>query len=78
MTKLLGRPTKIITGFIGLFIVVTFVTGLSYSISTGFAGFWGGLPFVIIIACILPMAAYDYWDECIRTKDNFTDSGHNP
>ena len=74
-TQLLPRPIKIITGLFGLLIVVVFVTGLSHSISTGFAGLWGGLPFAIIIAFILPMAAYDYWDECVRSKNGETDSG---
>ena len=37
-----------ITGFIGLGLVFTFILGLAHSISTGFAGFWGGLPFLII------------------------------
>jgi hypothetical protein len=57
---------KIITGVIGLVFLMSFVIGLSNSISTGFAGFWGGLPFAVIIAFVLPMAIYDYWDECIR------------
>ena len=66
---MLSKPVQIVTGVFGLAIVVIFVTGLSYSISTGFAGFWGGLPFAIIIMLILPMAAYDYWDECVRNKN---------
>ncbi|MXW47684.1 MAG: hypothetical protein F4239_06560 [Gammaproteobacteria bacterium] len=72
---MLPRSIQITTGLFGLIVVVVFVVGLSYSISTGFAGFWGGLPFVIIIACVLPMAAYDYWDECVRKTINNGDSG---
>ncbi len=64
---MLPRFTIILTGLIGVAVLVIFITGLAYSISTGFAGFWGGLPFVMIIAIVLPMAAYDVWDECIRS-----------
>jgi len=61
-------PAKKITGLIGFLIFAIFISGLSYSISVGFAGFNGGLPFLIIsVACIL-MALYDYWDECLRKR----------
>lgn len=55
-----------ITGLIGLALLFTFILGLAHSISTGFAGFWGGLPFWVISIIVLSMVAYDYWDECIR------------
>jgi sterol desaturase/sphingolipid hydroxylase (fatty acid hydroxylase superfamily) len=58
-----------ITGLIGLVTVAVFVLGLARSISTGFAGFWGGLPFWIICLFVLALLAYDYWDECIRRDD---------
>ena len=58
-----------ITGLIGLGLVFTFILGLAHSISTGFAGFWGGFPFWIIAISVLSMVAYDYWDECIRKRD---------
>jgi hypothetical protein len=58
-----------ITGFIGLGLLFIFILGLAHSISTGFAGFWGGLPFLIIAIAVLSMVAYDYWDECIRKRD---------
>ena len=67
---MLNRNIKIICGLVGLFLLFIFIIGLSHSISTGFAGFWGGLPFAIIIALVLPMAAYDFWDECVRKKDS--------
>ena len=67
---MLNRNIKIICGLVGLFLLFTFIIGLSHSISTGFAGFWGGLPFSVIIALVLPMAAYDFWDECVRKKDS--------
>ena len=42
-----------ITIIIGIALVAIFVTGLAWSISTGLAGFWRGLPFrVIIIFCL--------------------------
>ena len=62
------KSVRFITGLIGVAIVSVFVLGLSHSISTGFAGFWGGLPFAIIAIIVLLMAAYDFWDECIRKK----------
>lgn len=65
---MISRAVKIFTGLVGVFLLCTFIIGLSHSISIGFAGFWGGLPFVVIIMLVLPMAIYDYWDECIRDK----------
>ena len=50
-----------ISGLIGFLIVSTFVLGLAYSISTGFAGFWGGFPVWVISLLVLMLAAYDYW-----------------
>ena len=42
-----------ITIIIGIGLVTIFVTGLAWSISTGLAGFWRGLPFwVIVIFCL--------------------------
>ena len=42
-----------ITIIIGIALVTIFVTGLAWSISTGLAGFWKGLPFwVIVIFCL--------------------------
>lgn len=64
-----SRLTKLVTGFIGLLMVGTFVLGLAHSISTGFAGFKGGLPFVIIAVFVLLLVLYDFWDECVRKKD---------
>ncbi len=55
-----------VTGLIGIGLVATFTIGLAKSIATGFAGFWGGLPVIIIVLIVLSMAVYDYWDECWR------------
>ena len=42
-----------ITIILGIALVATFVIGLAWSISTGLAGFWKGLPFwVIVIFCL--------------------------
>jgi lipoprotein signal peptidase len=42
-----------ITILIGIMLVAIFVTGLAWSISTGLAGFWKGLPFwIIVIFCL--------------------------
>ena len=42
-----------ITIIIGIALVATFVIGLAWSISTGLAGFWRGLPFwIIVIFCL--------------------------
>ena len=65
---MLSYGTKLIMGLIGTGLVCVFVVGLSHSISTGFAGFTGGLPFMVIIIIVLGMAIYDFWDECVRKK----------
>ena len=59
---------KLIMGLLGTALLVVFISGLSHSISTGFAGFQGGLPFMIIAIVVCAMAIYDFWDECIRKK----------
>ena len=42
-----------ITIVLGITLVSIFVIGLAWSISTGLAGFWRGLPFwVIVIFCL--------------------------
>lgn len=64
-----SRLVRFITGLIGLMTVSVFVLSLSHSISIGFAGFWGGFPFAVITVLVLLMAAYDFWDECVRRKD---------
>ena len=57
-----------LSGLIGTFLVAGFVLGLAESISTGAAGFWGGLPFWIICIAVLVLVAYDFWDSCFRKK----------
>ncbi|MDG1282118.1 MAG: hypothetical protein P8O10_12500 [Pseudorhodobacter sp.] len=59
---------KLFVGAVGTGLLITFVGGLSKSISSGFAGFWGGLPFMVIAILVCGMALYDFWDECVRKK----------
>ncbi len=66
---MIPRRVKFICAFIGTALFVVFIIGLAHSISTGFAGFWGGLPFWVIAITVLSMAVYDFWDECIKKKD---------
>jgi hypothetical protein len=55
-------------GVIGTLLVAVFVLGLAASISSGAAGFWGGLPFWVICLSVLPLVCYDLWDTCWRKK----------
>ena len=48
-----------ITIFLGIALVSTFVIGLAWSISTGLAGVWRGLPFWVIIIFVLFLLIYD-------------------
>ena len=42
-----------LTIILGIALVAIFVIGLAWSISTGLAGFWRGLPFwIIVIFCL--------------------------
>ncbi len=63
---MLSKTNRIIVGLIATALMAVFILGLAHSISTGFAGFWGGLPFWIIALTVLAMALYDFWDECVR------------
>ena len=62
------KTTQIITGIIGFGLVATFTIGLAISISQGFAGFYGGLPFAIIVAFVLLLALYDLYDGIFKKK----------
>ena len=57
-----------IFGLIGMLLVSAFVLGLAESISSGAAGFWGGLPFWVICFMVLVLVVYDFWDTCLRKK----------
>ena len=62
----MSRRTTIIVAILGTALMMIFVLGLSHSISTGFAGFNGGLPFMIIAIFVIGLALYDLWEEAIR------------
>lgn len=64
----MSHGLKLLTGLIGTVLFVVFIAGLSQSISTGFAGLWGGLPFMVIAIVVCIGAVYDFWDECVRKK----------
>ena len=57
-----------ISGLVGVTLIAIFVLGLAESISSGAAGFWGGLPFWVICFAVLPLIVYDFWDTCFRKK----------
>ena len=64
----MSYTVKLIAGLIGTSMLVIFIGGLSKSISPGFAGFYGGLPFMLIAILVCGLAVYDFWDECVRRK----------
>ncbi|TNF64550.1 MAG: hypothetical protein EP307_02455 [Rhodobacteraceae bacterium] len=59
----MSRAVKLVVSIFGVGLMSVFVLGLSKSISSGFAGFWGGLPFMIIAIAVICMAFYDLWEE---------------
>ena len=58
-----------ITIIIGVALVAIFVIGLAWSISTGLAGFWRGLPFWFIVIFCLFLLIVDSI-KSIRKKNN--------
>lgn len=67
---MLSKRTQIIVALIATVMMATFIIGLAHSISTGFAGFWGGLPFWIISISVLLMATYDFIEETVLERKN--------
>jgi len=65
---MVSTTVKRISALIATGLVVVFVLGLAESISSGFAGFWGGLPFWIIALFVMGLALFDFWDETVRKK----------
>ena len=53
------KLTEKIIIFFGVMLFAVFVLGLAWSISTGLAGFWKGLPFWIIVIFCLSLVIYD-------------------
>ena len=62
----MSRLVTVIVATIGTALMMTFVIGLSHSISTGFAGFKGGLPFMVIAIFVIALALFDFWQDAIR------------
>ena len=48
-----------LTILIGILLVAIFLIGLAWSISTGLAGFYKGIPFWIIVIFCLGLLIYD-------------------
>jgi lipoprotein signal peptidase len=48
-----------LTVILGIVLFSVFVVGLAWSISTGLAGFWRGLPFWFIVILVLFLLIYD-------------------
>ena len=48
-----------LTILIGIILVATFLIGLAWSISSGLAGFYKGLPFWVIVIFVLGLLIYD-------------------
>lgn len=66
---MLSSNIQKIIAVIATVLLLIFILGLSHSISTGFAGFWGGLPFMIIAIFVLGLALYNMWEEGFKSKD---------
>ncbi|CUH47036.1 hypothetical protein [Ruegeria atlantica] len=62
----MSRLTNIIMGLIGIGLMMTFILGLAHSISTGFAGFRGGLPFLCIAVFVIALALYNFWEDAVK------------
>ena len=58
-----------ITIVLGIALVGIFVIGLAWSISTGLAGFWRGLPFWFIVIFCLYLLVKDSW-QLIKNSSN--------
>ena len=53
------RLSEKLTILIGIILVGIFLIGLAWSISTGLAGFYKGIPFWIIVIFCLGLLIYD-------------------
>ena len=53
------RLSEKLTILIGILLVATFLIGLAWSISTGLAGYYKGLPFWVIVIFVLGLLIYD-------------------
>jgi len=53
------KKSEKLTIVLGIILFAIFVIGLAWSISTGLAGFWRGLPFWVIVLFVLFLLVYD-------------------
>ena len=53
------RLSEKLTILIGILLVAIFLIGLAWSISTGLAGFYKGIPFWVIVIFCLGLLIYD-------------------
>ena len=65
----MSKYVNLIAGLIGFGLFAVFIIGLSHSISTGFAGFFGGLPFMCIAFFVLGLALYNLWEDTSSRDD---------
>lgn len=65
---MLPYKTRLILGLFGNLLLSIFIIGLAHSISTGFAGFMGGLPFWFIAVFVLMLAWFDFFQQCVRKQ----------
>lgn len=56
-------------GLIATALIGIFIFALASSISSGFAGFYGGLPFWLIVLFVMSFAVYDYVEEAFGIND---------
>ena len=59
---------KLFVGLFGSALFVIFIVGLSHRILVEFAGFFGGMPFMLVAIVVCAGALYYFWDECVRKK----------
>lgn len=72
------KTVEKISGLLAALLVSVFTLGLAHSIATGFAGFWGGLPFIVITLAVLALVFYDFWDTCLRKDANGSNGQNGP
>ena len=65
----MSKYVNLIAGLIGFGLFAVFIIGLSHSISTGFAVFIGGLPFMCIAIFVLGLALYNLWEDTSSRDD---------
>ena len=62
--------TQKITAIIGTSLMFIFILGLAESISSGFAGFWGGFPFWVVVLFVFSLILYDLYDALFKSKQD--------